>query len=343
MLWFIASDGMGWSQPDFVTISVAEILPPVAVADANVTTGPAPLTVTFDGSQSFDPMGGNLIYQWSFGDGSSLGSEVSVVHVYIFPGTYNALLTVVDSLGQIDVDTIKIDVTTANTPPVASPTVTPQSGPAPLVVQFAANASDADGDTLTYAWDFGDDAVSSAENPNHTYVSAGTFTAWLTVSDGQNEVTESLLIVVDPGLEITPTAVRVRYKGPKSTLGAVSVDTLYSGSGAPPAPSDLVQVQLDGITLLSVPFADFTLAANDNQTDAGDANPGLYKYKAKHLRAEIDTTNGRLYVSRNKVNLLTLNNSNGVDVAVQFGDRTAVGNVLLLESNGNTLVYDAGL
>jgi len=316
--------------------------PPVASATATPTSGSAPLLVTFDGSASFDPEGGALTFDWNFGDGSPFSSQATVTHEYVIPDTYTAQLTVIDDFGEADfvVFTIVVESPT-NTAPIASPSATPNSGSAPLAVQFTANASDADGDPLTYAWDFGDAAVSTEADPSHTYVSAGTFTAILAVSDGQDSVTESLPIVVDSGLDITPTAVRVRYKGPKSTLGDVSVDTLYSG--APPAASDLVEVTLDGIVLVSVPFADFTLAAHDNQTDAGDSNLGLYKYKAKHLRVQLDTTSGRLYVSRKKINLMTLNNSNGVDVTVQFGARMAVENVLLLEGKGHTLVYDAGL
>ncbi len=74
------------------------------------------------------------------------------------------------------------------------------SGTAPLSVQFAANASDADGDALTYLWSFGDGATSTVANPAHTFTAAGTYGVWLTVSDGQDEATASLTIVVDPAV-----------------------------------------------------------------------------------------------------------------------------------------------
>ena len=43
-------------------------------------------------------------------------------------------------------------------------------------VNFTATGADADGDTLTYAWDFGDGGTSTAQNPSHTYTTGGTTT-----------------------------------------------------------------------------------------------------------------------------------------------------------------------
>ena len=50
---------------------------------------------------------------------------------------------------------------------------------------FTATGTDPDGDTLTYAWDFGDGTTSSAQNPSHAYLTAGSYTARVTVSDGR--------------------------------------------------------------------------------------------------------------------------------------------------------------
>lgn len=51
-------------------------------------------------------------------------------------------------------------------------------------VSFGATASDAEGDALTYRWEFGDGASSPGTTPSHIYEREGTFTAALTVSDG---------------------------------------------------------------------------------------------------------------------------------------------------------------
>ncbi|MEU8733344.1 PQQ-dependent sugar dehydrogenase [Streptomyces tendae] len=68
--------------------------------------------------------------------------------------------------------------------PVAQAKANVTSGKAPLHVSFSsAGSTDADGDALTYAWDFGDGATSTAAAPSHTYTANGQYTATLEVTD----------------------------------------------------------------------------------------------------------------------------------------------------------------
>ena len=97
-----------------ITITVLEPAvneSPVAVATSDITGGPAPLTVQFDGSGSYDPESGQLTYLWAFGDGSASSSEVSPVHEYSNHGIYAARLTVQDPDGASDSQTVTITVT----------------------------------------------------------------------------------------------------------------------------------------------------------------------------------------------------------------------------------------
>ena len=76
----------------------------------------------------------------------------------------------------------------SNTPPVASFTATPSSGMAPLTVSFdGRGSSDADGDPLTYAWDFTNDGTTdaTASTTSFTYTAASVYTAKLTVTDSK--------------------------------------------------------------------------------------------------------------------------------------------------------------
>ncbi len=72
-----------------------------------------------------------------------------------------------------------------NPPPVITASAaTPESGLAPLAVQFSATASYAGSGSLAYRWDFGDGQTSTERNPQHTYRSAGIYTARLAVTGG---------------------------------------------------------------------------------------------------------------------------------------------------------------
>jgi len=52
-----------------------------------------------------------------------------------------------------------------------------------VTVQFTAAATDADGDTLDYLWDFIDGTKSSLQNPTHIFTTEGVHTVILTVVD----------------------------------------------------------------------------------------------------------------------------------------------------------------
>ncbi|WP_329107176.1 ThuA domain-containing protein [Micromonospora sp. NBC_01699] len=78
----------------------------------------------------------------------------------------------------------RIDYIAGERSPIAVANAEPTSGPAPLAVQFSsAGSRDPDGGTLTYAWNFGDNATSTDPNPAHTYAAAGNYNAQLTVTN----------------------------------------------------------------------------------------------------------------------------------------------------------------
>jgi glucose/arabinose dehydrogenase/PKD repeat protein len=93
--------------------------PPTAVAEANRTYGPTPLTVNFDGSGSTDPDGDALSYEWDFtSDGTTDATGATASHTYETSGSYTATLTVADGRGGQASDTV--DVAPGNTPPTAT-------------------------------------------------------------------------------------------------------------------------------------------------------------------------------------------------------------------------------
>lgn len=99
---------------------VTSNLPPVAIASADKTSGTAPVTVGFTGSNSHDSDGSIVEYNWNFGDGtSSTLSPANPSKIYTTAGTYTATLTVVDNGGLSASSNVTITV-------VAAPVINPE-------------------------------------------------------------------------------------------------------------------------------------------------------------------------------------------------------------------------
>ncbi len=136
----------------------------------------------------------------------------------------------------------RIRYTAGNSPPVAVASATPREGPVPLKVLFSsAGSSDPDGDALAYTWNFGDGtAISTLANPEHTYMTAGRYTARLTVSDGRGG-THSATVQLSVGNRApVPT-----IASPSSTLLFKVGDVVsYSGSASDPEDGPIPDSQL---------------------------------------------------------------------------------------------------
>jgi len=88
---------------------------------------------------------------------------------------------------------------TANTKPEASFTFVVDG--ATKTVTFTDASLDADGDTLTYLWDFGDGVVATEANdqsPVHVYAENNTYEVTLTVNDGTEDGTVTKTVSVNP-------------------------------------------------------------------------------------------------------------------------------------------------
>jgi PKD repeat protein len=332
-LWVISYDSV--NGPDYVTIHVANNLPPVAVAGA--TNSSQSLTTTFAISEtvwlfsqgSYDPEGMPLTYLWDFGDSSANVTTYFASHVYDFSGTYTVTLIVYDELGASDTDVLTITVLPPdNNPPTASPAALPTSGTAPLVVQFTANAVDLDSDPLTYLWEFGDGTTSTDRDPFHTYNASSTFTAKLTVSDGTDSASYELTIAVNPAIKMTPQTLEVQMKGPKSSMGKVEAVAMVEM--ATPGPSQNISAYFDGILLFSVPFSSF---------ETSPKSPLVYKFHAKDVFVELDMEKGQLSVIRRNLSLSGMDLANGADMEFRVGSWATTENVLLTEGPGNRFVY----
>jgi len=113
-----------------------------------------------------------------------------------------------------------------NLPPVASFTMAPSSGAAPLTVQFDGSASSDDGGSLAgYSWNFGDgSAPDSGAVISHTFQSDGTYTVTLRVTDNTG-ATASTTRQVSVAQTATTTLTKVAaIDNGDMTVCAVGVD-----------------------------------------------------------------------------------------------------------------------
>lgn len=121
-----------------------------------------------------------------------------------------------------------------NNPPAAVASGAPLTGSVPLTVTFsAAGSSDPDpGATLTYFWSFGDgspDQSTASLTLQHTYASAGSFTASLRARDQALAFSAPATLLVQPGN--TPPVPSIQSPAAGATFGVGQSITL-SGSGS---------------------------------------------------------------------------------------------------------------
>lgn len=155
---------------------------PVALAGADIVIVPGQ-TATFDGSASYDPDQDSLSYQWRFSDNEGAADVVRTNRAFAQPGLYSAVLTVKDNTGTLDAvahDTLAIKVNNAPVAVIGADVLTCDH-----TITFDGSAStDADGDALSYSWNFGDGAFGSGVQVSHTFPQGGVFPVILTVDDG---------------------------------------------------------------------------------------------------------------------------------------------------------------
>lgn len=217
---------------------------PVASFDFNTIN----LNASFDASLSSDADGDALTYTWDFGDGS-MATGINPSHSYTVGGTYNVILAVSDGKGGSHLVTGNVTVSPgANNPPIAIF----NSSVTFLSASFNAfDSIDADGDALTYTWDFGDASTATGISPNHTYAAAGTYNVTVIVDDGNGgtDTTTSSVIVVDPPLGTCTNVKTGGQSGNFNTTGTYCFKTQdsISGWGASNFAGRVVLVTINGV------------------------------------------------------------------------------------------------
>jgi PKD repeat protein len=245
------TDSRGITATATATVTVAPSLS--ASAAATPGSGMAPLAVAFAGT----PGGGKgpFTYAWDFGDGSKSTTQ-NPSHSYGGPGTYKVALSVSDANAGTAA-AASITVTVAPAPLAVSAVATPTVGDAPFATTVTASASGGWA-PYTYAWTLGDGATSTQANPNHTFASAGSYTATLTVTDSKGQTAQA-------------TAKVTVY-----TALSVSSTLTPAAGGAP------LQVSVTASAAGGLPPYQFTWAFDDGTTAQGPSATHSYQAGVFH-------------------------------------------------------------
>ncbi|MDQ3169920.1 MAG: PKD domain-containing protein [Acidobacteriota bacterium] len=172
------------------------ILPPNNAPQPVFTFAPtspaAGQEVAFDASDSRDPDGRIVRYEWNWGDGDFESTTNPIIQKdYERSGTFTVRLTVVDD-GGLRASTSQTVSVGTNPRPTASFTFSP-AAPAPgAVVNFNATESTApEGRAIVqYRWNFGDgsaEVTSSSRTTQHAFDREGDFVVTLTVTDSEGQ------------------------------------------------------------------------------------------------------------------------------------------------------------
>ncbi len=162
----------------------------VAKIVADPPAGPAPITITFDGSGSSADEGEIVNYIWEFPGQEPLNYGAQIDYLFEKVGNYVVRMTVLTSEGKTSTDEI---IVSARAPVVkADFEVVPSAGPAPLEVK--ATPFIPKGIIREYVWDFGDGSepyrVFRPDPQRHTYIDPGEYILKMRLVDQNGIISE---------------------------------------------------------------------------------------------------------------------------------------------------------
>jgi PKD repeat protein/uncharacterized protein with GYD domain len=202
-------------QPNAPRISLSTI--PKMLYNKNAIEGKVPLTVSFDASESNDPDGDKLTFEWDFdGDGLIDARGEKVEHTFDIVGEYQVALTVKDTTSEKKEERVNINVLPHDLRAVIY--ADPESTQTPCVVMFDGSLSSCtDCKILAYEWDFGDGTKTNLTSAkvSHPFDQVGEYEVKLKVhtKDTVAETTKKILCL-EKRADACFTATRLTGKAP---------------------------------------------------------------------------------------------------------------------------------
>ncbi|MCA9260856.1 MAG: PKD domain-containing protein, partial [Planctomycetales bacterium] len=200
-----------------VTHSTQNLPVEIVQAESSLSSGSSPLGVSFT-VNAVDQENDAISYEWVFGDGSSTSGSLSGgpaqdSHTYMSDGFYQAYVAVSDGNRTVFSTLIPVQVGDGNAAPqIVDFSAAPAFGDPPLEVDFSATLSDVNGDPLEYEMFFGDGTSTGLQAvpaggviaESHTYPDDGSYTTYLTVSDGEFTVVSTDIVLSVGATQLPP-------------------------------------------------------------------------------------------------------------------------------------------
>jgi PKD repeat protein len=177
-----ATDAGGLSVSRDIDFTVTPNSPPtVGITYSGSLTKVSPASYLLNAVAS-DVDKQSLTYKWVFSDGTS-SSLASVSKKFLTAGTYTATVTVTDVGGLTASSAVTLTVTPNSAPVISSASVSLASAPAGSPRVFSVQASDPDGQSVSYKWVFSSGGTSSSKDVARAVSIPGSYTATVTVTD----------------------------------------------------------------------------------------------------------------------------------------------------------------
>lgn len=181
-------------------------------------------------------------------DGASVGSSSakSTTEVYGFGAHYSGVQRFTDAIDDIRIYDRALSTSEVsflfgdgsdNLPPTARISASTTTGNLSEVLSFdGSGLLDPEGSISSYAWDFGDRNSSSGAATTHAWLSAGTFTVALTVTNDRGATAVDTVQVTITGADTTPPVIALTVMGIAGTVDDPAVGTIdITGTSFPVA------------------------------------------------------------------------------------------------------------
>jgi gliding motility-associated-like protein len=193
------TDANGCTASTVVAVTVFPV--PSAIFTTDVTSGCAPVCVTFTDASTVAAPGNINAWTWDFGDGNTSTLQ-NPVHCYSTPGSYNVILTVKTADGCVNTITMPAYITV-----YANPVAAFSAGPQPTtLLNPDITFTDSSQNASSWLWSFGDltGSTSIVQNPTFSYPPVATcYQVLLTVTSVDGCVdTISHPVCLDPDVSL---------------------------------------------------------------------------------------------------------------------------------------------